>query len=198
MGRPCHLPTKGWLRCSTLRWRRRGPPTVPRGASTPSGRRIVIGIGEIAVSNGASDVLVTHALGSCIAVCLWDPVVRAAGMLHFLLPEAKLNPARAAAQPGTFADTGIPLLYDSLLPYGVNRKRCTVRLIGGAEMAASDVNPGFQIGKRNALAAKSILWKAGLFVTNALVGGRDVRTVVLEAGTGVIRVTSGGVVIAEM
>jgi chemotaxis protein CheD len=174
------------------------PATGFRPVGAAVGRRIVIGIGEYAVANGGGDTIVTHALGSCIAVCLWDSALRAGGMLHFLLPESKLNLARAEAQPGTFADTGIPALWDALQRFGVQRNRCTVRLIGGAEMAVSDGNAGFQIGKRNVLAAKSILWKAGLFVTKALVGGRDVRTVGFDVNSGVIRVTSGGVVIAEM
>jgi chemotaxis protein CheD len=175
-----------------------GLPDFARPVTAAARRRLVIGIGEYTVSDGPNDLLVTHALGSCIAVCLWDPGVKAAGMLHFLLPEAKLNPARAQVQPGTFADTGIPILYDAMQKLGVNRKRCTVRLIGGAEMAASEGNAGFQIGKRNALAAQSILWKAGLFVSKSLVGGKDVRTVSFEVGTGAIRVTSGGTVISEM
>ena len=57
--------------------------------------RIVIGIGEFAVTTNAQAEIVTHALGSCVAVCLWDPVSHVAGMLHFLLPEAQLNLERA-------------------------------------------------------------------------------------------------------
>jgi chemotaxis protein CheD len=176
-----------------------GPLGRDRGVPAAAGRRLVIGIGELTASDGAVDVIVTHALGSCIAVVMWDPVVHAGGMLHFLLPEARLNPARAAAQPGTFADTGIPLLYRTLQQLGAQRTRCTVRLVGGAEMSAgANGGAGFQIGKRNVLAAKNILWKAGLFVKAELVGGTDVRTVGFEVGTGMIRVTSGGAVIREM
>src|SRR6185369_627123 len=54
-------------------------------------RRLVIGIGEFAVSNRPGDVIVTHALGSCIAVCIFDPRAGVAGMLHFMLPEASIN-----------------------------------------------------------------------------------------------------------
>ena len=55
---------------------------------TPAGepqQRVVIGIGEHAVA-GAESIIVTHALGSCVAVCLWDPEARVGAMLHFLLP----------------------------------------------------------------------------------------------------------------
>ena len=50
------------------------------------GERVVIGIGELVVTTAPDAEIVTHALGSCVAVCLWDPVTHVAGMLHFLLP----------------------------------------------------------------------------------------------------------------
>ena len=79
---------------------------------------MVIGIGEYAVTTNPDAEIVTHALGSCVAVCLWDPVTHVAGMLHFLLPDSKLNAERAARQPGTFADTGIPLLFQAAYKAG--------------------------------------------------------------------------------
>ena len=69
-------------------------------------------------------VIVTHALGSCVAVCLFDPVARVAGMLHFLLPESSSTPERAARQPAAFADTGIPLLFQAAYQPGASKKRC--------------------------------------------------------------------------
>ena len=44
--------------------------------SVLSRKRIVIGIGEFAISAEPESVIVTHALGSCVAVCLWDPTAR--------------------------------------------------------------------------------------------------------------------------
>ena len=67
---------------------------------TMTPRRVVIGIGEFAVSDRPGDVIITHALGSCIAVCIYDPLTCVAGMLHFLLPEARINPDRAKQQQG--------------------------------------------------------------------------------------------------
>ena len=117
-------------------------------------RRLVIGIGEFAVSNRPGDLIVTHALGSCIAVCVFDPRAGVAGMLHFLLPEASINPDRARQQPGVFADTGIPLLFEAAYQYGLSRKRAIVTLVGGAEMTLQ-TGSTFGTGRRNALAAKN-------------------------------------------
>ena len=95
-------------------------------------RRIVIGIGEYAVSSEPDALIVTHALGSCVAVCLWDPVAGIGGMIHVLLPDSTINPVRAAAQPAAFADTGIPLLFRAAYERGVKKSRCRVHLVGGA------------------------------------------------------------------
>ncbi len=97
-------------------------------------QRLVVGIGEMAISDRADATIVTHALGSCIAVCLFDPIARVAAMLHFLLPEAKINAERARQQPGAFADTGIPLLFQAAYRAGLYKKRAQVKLVGGAEV----------------------------------------------------------------
>ena len=102
------------------------------GTSTGGLQRVVIGIGEQAVA-GADSLIVTHALGRCVAVCLWDPGVRIGAMLHFLLPESRVNPERARKQPSTFADTGIPLLIAQAVEQGLNKKRCRAHLFGGTE-----------------------------------------------------------------
>ena len=131
----------------------------------------MVGIGELAISQTPDDAIVTHALGSCIAVCVWDPVVRVGGLLHFLLPEAKLNPDRARKQPATFADTGIALLFQTAYARGVDKKRCVVRLVGGAEVAGLQGVAALNVGKRNLLIARQILWQNGVLVSGESTGG---------------------------
>lgn len=154
-----------------------------------AGQRVVVGIGEFAVSGSAADVLVTHALGSCVAVCIWDPVVRVAGLLHVLLPDSRINLLRARDQPATFADTGIPLLFQTAYARGLQKGRCLVWLVGGAEMAGEGTS--FDIGKRNTLATKNILWRNGVLIKAEDVGGKLVRTVNLHAVDGRVQITSG-------
>jgi chemotaxis protein CheD len=153
-------------------------------------RRLVIGIGEFAVSNRPGDVIVTHALGSCIAVCVFDPRAGVAGMLHFLLPESNINPERARQQPGVFADTGIPLLFEAASQYGLHKKRAIVTLVGGAEMTQQP-GPSFATGRRNALAAKNVLWRAGVFVSGQEIGGTGARTLYLSVADGRMEVHNG-------
>lgn len=152
--------------------------------------RYTVGIGELAVANQPHAVITTHAIGSCIAVCVFDPVVRVAGMLHFLLPAASINSARAEEQPAAFADTGIPLLFQSATAYGLNKRRAIVKLVGGAEVSPVQ-SPVFTTGQRNVLAARSLLWRLGVFVAAEDVGGREARTLHLSAADGRLQIYSG-------
>jgi chemotaxis protein CheD len=159
--------------------------------------RIVIGIGEFAVAAKPEATIVTHALGSCIAVCLFDADAGVAGMLHFLLPESKLNPERAQKQPGAFADTGIPLLFQTAYKHGADKKRCKVKLLGGASIAGAG-GGGLDVGKRNAMAAKRLLWQNGVMVHGEALGGSESRTVSLSVADGRLRVSCGRDVIQEL
>lgn len=173
---------------------RRGspPPAVTVAPRGDGGRTVNIPIGEYAVSKNPGDVLTTHALGSCVAVCLWDPVARVTAMLHFLLPESSINKARAQAQPATFADSGIPLLFQEAYRQGLTKGRAIVRLVGGAEVQADQPLGMFNVGMRNVLAARSVLWKNGVLVKGELVGGTAARTVRLWTENGRLRVTTSG------
>jgi len=150
----------------------------------------VVGIGELVVSNAGDGLIAAHAIGSCIAVCVFDPVAAVAGMLHFLLPDSAVNPARARQQPGVFADTGIPLLFQTAYEHGLSKRRAIVKLVGGAEMAET-ISATFTTGRRNALAARNLLWRNGVFVAAEDVGGERARSLQLSIRDGRLRVYSG-------
>jgi chemotaxis protein CheD len=164
--------------------------TAPKVEISGLLNRRVIGIGELTVSNVPTHRIATHAIGSCIAVCVFDPVVQVAGMLHFLLPEASINPSRAQADPAVFADTGIPLLFQAAYAYGLDKKRAIVKIVGGAEMPRTG-NAGFNTGRRNVIAARNILWRNGIFLAGEDVGGTHARTIHLSVETGRLQIFSG-------
>jgi chemotaxis protein CheD len=142
------------------------------------------------VSEDREATLATYALGSCIAVAIHDPVTRVAGLLHYMLPESSIDPAKAQRSPHMFADTGIPLLFRAAYEKGANKRRLSVRLIGGAQVL--DAEGIFNIGKRNCLAARKILWKAGVLIQGEEVGGTASRTVRLEVDSGRIWLRTAG------
>ena len=142
------------------------------------------------VSGNSSDVLVTYSLGSCIGVCLYDPATNVGGMLHYQLPDSKMDPDRAKAKPFMFADTGMNMLVKNLVSMGARKKRMQIRIAGGASM---DTGPrGFDIGKRNHLAFRKIMWKNGMFVDAEDVGGFSPRNVYMDIADGTVTVRSNG------
>jgi chemotaxis protein CheD len=158
--------------------------------------RIIVGIGELAVSNDPEAVVVTHALGSCVAVCLWDEHAGVAGLIHVLLPDSRINPERAQTQPAAFADTGIPLLFHEAYRYGVQKQRCQVKLIGGADIANLRGADG-GVGRRNVQAARALLWRNGVLLKGEAVGGTSPRTVSIAVATGQTQVSTAGEVVCE-
>jgi len=145
---------------------------------------LVLGIGDFGASRDPASSIKTYALGSCVAVVLLDPSTRTAGMIHFALPDSTINPRRAREKPGYFADTGIPLLFREMVRVSGNPnvKGWVAKLVGGAAVMQAEDN--FNIGKRNILAAKKILWEQGLGPTVEDVGGNHSRTVTVSVMTG--------------
>jgi chemotaxis protein CheD len=172
---------------------------ITSGSST--GRVVRVGIGEFAVSNNAEEMLSTVALGSCVAVCLWEPEAVVAGLLHFLLPDSSLNQARAQREPAVFADTGIAQLFHAAYALGAQKPRCQIRLVGGAEIGGHR-SPGtegvFNVGRRNVIAARGILWRNGVLVEGEDIGGTVPRTLTLSVADGRVTVKTDGRVITEL
>lgn len=82
-------------------------------------------------------------LGSCVAACLYDPLLGVGGMNHFMLPDAA--PGDSSARYGVHA---MELLVNGLLKHGAARARIQAKVFGGG-----NVLPGMTldpIGTRNA------------------------------------------------
>jgi chemotaxis protein CheD len=144
--------------------------------------RVVVGMGDCGIVADSQSLLVTYALGSCIGLAVYDPVASVGGLLHFMLPDSAPFREQATENPFKFADTGIPLLLDKVCAHGASQRRLIVYMAGGAQMLDND--GVFEIGKRNCLAARKVLWKHGLLLAGEAVGGGESRTVALEAATG--------------
>ncbi len=150
---------------------------------------LVVGIGECLVSKDREGTLITYALGSCIAILIHDPVAGVGGLLHYMLPESSIDSVKAQQRPFMYADTGIPLLFQTAYKLGAEKSRLYVAAVGGAQVM--DPHGTFNIGKRNHLAMRKIFWKAGVMVKTEEVGGTASRTVRLEIATGTILMRQG-------
>ncbi len=154
-------------------------------------KQINVGIGELAVSKNPEEKIKTFGLGSCVAVIVLDPKVRVVGLMHIALPDSSINPEKAEKQPAYFADTGIPYLLGEMAKLGSNPKGqgLIVKLVGGAQVM--DPNQRFNIGKRNVLTIKKILWKYHLAVVAEETGGNISRTVDVAVETGRVTISQG-------
>lgn len=159
-----------------------GSPTI----AALFAQRVVIGVGDMAVSNNTQVILSTYALGSCVGVVAYDPAVKAGGILHLMLPESTISPEKAARQPAMFADTGLPLLFKNLFSIRAERSRLRIFVAGGASVISGQ-DP-FRIGERNARLTLDLLAKNGLTVTSTDIGGSINRTLHLELATGAITI----------
>ena len=152
---------------------------------------LVVGVGDCKHAISESDTLVTYALGSCIAVGIWDPVSKVAGLLHFMLPESRPDACVGASEhPFRYADTGTPLLFRKAYDLGADKRRLQVYLAGGASVV--DDGGFFQVGKRNHTAIRKLLWKAGVLVHGEDVGGTYSRTVRIDSSCGRFVISTPG------
>lgn len=91
--------------------------------------RHVIEVGDMKLGQ-QEDLLVTHALGSCLGLMIYDPVARVGGLLHAMLPLSKINPQKAQVNPYMFVDTGVPALFNTLYGMGGQKNRMIVKAAG--------------------------------------------------------------------
>lgn len=97
-------------------------------------------------------------LGSCIAICLWDPESKIGSLAHALLPSIEFSSKKASNNPKKYVDSLIPLQLSELRSKGVLKKNLVAKLVGGANMF-SEVIPDSDnhVGKKNARKAIEIL-----------------------------------------
>ena len=135
------------------------------------------------------DEIVTHALGSCLGLMIYDPVAQVGGMLHAMLPLSKINPEKAAANPYMFVDKGVPILFKEVYGLGGKKERLIVKAAGcGSPMGKNQM---FKIGERNYTVLKKMLWKNGVLLKAEEVGGSISRTVNFDISTGRITIKNG-------
>ena len=145
--------------------------------------RHIVGVADMKIAENAGEMVVTHALGSCIGVAVFDPASGMVGLLHYMLPLSSTDPAKAAANPFMFGDSGMTALFAEVFKRGASKKGLRVSIAGGAQVLGGHMDL-FAIGQRNVLIARKFLWKNGLLIAAEQTGGTVPRTMYLEAGTG--------------
>lgn len=151
----------------------------------------IVGVADMKVSAMAGEVIVTYALGSCLGIAVHDPEARVGGILHVMLPLSTIDSGKAVVNPCMFVDTGVPRLFIECYKAGARKQRLVVKVAGGASVREEE--DCFQIGKRNFIMLRKLLWKNGVLLKAFDVGGSHSRTMSLEIGSGEVTVKADGV-----
>ena len=151
--------------------------------------KLVVGIADMKMAR-QSGMLITYALGSCIGICLYDPLIQLAALVHIMLP---LNMETGRKSPLKYADTGIRETLRQMEGKGAARSRIVAKIAGGARMfeVAGGGNLG-NIGQRNIESTHLVLRREGIRLLREDVGGSVARTLLFDAASGQACVRSYG------
>jgi len=129
----------------------------------------------------ASDrpIVIKTLLGSCVGVCLYDPVARAGGMNHFMLPRG----GGGVEDPLRFGVHAMDCLIGSIMKAGGDRRRLVAKVFGGAHVLAIE-GPLCDVPRKNLDFVSEFLETEGIPVLSSDVGGSCARQVHFHTGTG--------------
>jgi len=131
------------LRQSALQYRYSGYMSINRFHDCSTGLDIVqVMPGTLYVTNMGE--CITTILGSCISVCLRDPVTNIGGLNHFMLPGSHTNIDRST-ETNNYGRHAMTQLIEKMEAMGALTHRCEAKIFGGGSMFPNDQ----EIGSRN-------------------------------------------------
>jgi chemotaxis protein CheD len=169
------------------------PPAAPQPPASSRVKSVYLYPGDAFVSEVPIEL--SAILGSCVAVCVWDPDLKIGGMSHYLLPTAPTTAAPGPSSPLRFGDTAIPSLLASLERLGSRRQNLRAKLFGGATVnAGSAPQAEGTLGLRNVEIARSRLAEAGILIAAEDVGGAAGRKLRFRTddGTALVKALGSG------
>lgn len=144
-------------------------------------KQYVVGIADMKICR-APGMLITYALGSCIGICLYDPVIRLAGLIHIMLPN---NQEAGNGNVYKYADSAIPETIRKMESFGAVRGRIVAKIAGGAKMFDIPGNGSLgNIGLRNAESVKKVLREERIKLLKEDTGANYARTLLFNSSTG--------------
>ena len=118
-------------------------------------------------------------LGSCVAVCLWDPVLGMGGMNHFQMP---LWSGEGLPSP-RFGNIAVQKLIEQMLQLGSRKADLQAKVFGGASVLENTASV-LDVGRRNIIVARDELGRQSIPIVGHDVGGQRGRRLVLDTATG--------------
>ena len=146
-------------------------------------RQILIRPDELAVSEGDT-VLMSLALGSSLAICMYDQNRQIGGMVHTLLPLSHSGIVREADKL-RYVDSSVKALCDALLARGAVLEDIRAKLAGGARIFCfSHTEQQHEVGRENILCARQKLQELGIPLVSEDTGENYGRSVYFHTADG--------------
>jgi chemotaxis protein CheD len=177
-------------------WQGRGHPFLDfiffmqPADQTDFAQSLLVGMADVLVVHNQNAILRTPPLGACLGISIYDPRARVSGVLHSMLPDSGIDPARAASRPGMFLDSGLAAMLTEAGKLGAKLENLSVCVAGGARIL--DETSYFNIGHRNFEVLTRLLKELGLELQGRDVGGLSNRSMQLNAVTGEVRLKVSG------
>ena len=129
------------------------------------------------ISDG-NDIEVSTVLGSCVAICLYDPISHIIGMNHYLLPFWNGKGLKSLK----YGNLNNKRLIEAMINTGSNMKRIEAKIFGGASINLT----GIDIGKNNVMIARKILNEYNINIVGEDVGGYVGRKIIMSSKDGAV------------
>ncbi len=133
--------------------------------------------GEIFARTGAYTV--TTILGSCVSVCLYDPILRIGGINHYMLA---LWNGEGLPSP-RYGNIAIKKLIEKMLDLGSSMGNLRAKVFGGAAVLQGSTGL-MSVGERNIMVAEDMLTELGIPIISSDVGGVLGRKIIFHTDTG--------------
>ncbi len=121
-------------------------------------------------------------LGSCVAVALYDPVLKMGGLNHFMLPSVSRVAGKDDVDALLAGDYAMEALLNAMLVRGAQKARLVAKAFGGG-MVVSSLDRS-QIGQRNVAFTRDWLAREGIALLASDFLGHWSRKVVLDPRSG--------------
>ncbi|MFT5207170.1 MAG: chemotaxis protein CheD [Candidatus Omnitrophota bacterium] len=144
---------------------------------------VVVGVGAYKIAR--SPAVIRTTLGSCVAICLYEPMQKIGGLLHISLPDSAIQNGRPIMNRSKYADTGMQDYLKAFEDkYRIRASKLKAKIFGGAKILTMISH---EIGAENKLAISKLLdmYKIPILVDRT--GGEKGYFIQMDCETGLVK-----------
>jgi len=171
-------------------------------------------MGEWSISDSENCELVISGLGSCIALCLYEPILKIGAMAHIVLPSTSSRNIQENStlifenyHSARYADEAVDILikaFESISSFNIKQKtKLKAKLAGGSQMFSGEsqlnknknqnIKQGFPtIGTNNINSVINKLENVKIPIISSDLGGNNGRTVNFDIQNGMLYIKKIG------